>query len=529
MKKISLLNSLAIILLMIGLLFLINCDETLFGKLTINYPSIKTQIGVRLIDASTGLPVNTGNPRIFIEGPDKVQVRDIGGKETIKIVNGFAGMTLRSGTNPNLNNPVRVTVICRADGYLSTSRSLTITEHGGYDLFLKMVRIEDPPPGVSGIVHNELVISPTGENPFTVKIKTPTLIATGTSATITIPQGTIIRTKNGEPLSGSVTTRVMFFSNQNTESMEAFPGGFSSQVTLNSGTLADVTFLTAGFIAINMTDASGRVAKFFDPPLEIYMEIPSNTIDNLGNAIADGTEIPIWSYDEETGKWQQEPGVGVVRVSPENGNFYTTFYAEHLSWWNLDWFDNSCYQGATIIINNLSDCPGNSSVYFELLRTDGSFLSSMYHYLTPGVNEISFLWVPENTPALLKIKPNASSQPIAELYINDLCNGTYTTDIILPTSLVPVTASFVGYCPDNPNVQVKPNVSGWYRKVNEWGWTAAHVWNGEVTLCLEVNTTYIFGSVLDGTWYEYEFTVSQTEYNFEMELTQEICNSISFN
>lgn len=492
-------------------------------KLIIDFSMIKTQVGVTMLDAKTGEQIKTGNPNVKIEGRDKNLVMDISGRDNIKVVDGLASLTLRSAANPNTASPIRFTVIGKADGYLSTSQSLTVNEHGSYSVVLRLVKLDNLPPGVSGnIGSTDIVTANNGAVLQEVTVTAPVVITTGTSASLTIREGTVITDANGNPLSGTINTTFVYFTNQDDEAMQSFPGGFNNTVIMNDGSEADVTFFTAGFIAITMTDNSGLSAKYFDPPLELYMEIPAETTNHEDDLIEQGMEIPLWSYEESTGVWQQEPENAVVQQS-SRGVFYTMFEVDHLSWWNLDWFINSCYIGATVIINS-TGCSADNSVYLELRRENGQYLSSYYQWLSPGANQIDFMWVPQNTPAILYIKPDYFSEPFASLFIDDLCEGTYTIDVELITNLVPVHATFVGLCPDNPNIEFRPSAYGWYRKANDWWWHSAIVWNGEVTICLEQNTWYVFGTVFDGVWYDYDFYIDQTDYLFEMEMTDDFCD-----
>jgi hypothetical protein len=315
-----------------GLLLAPGCKKTPVDdvKLIIDFSMIKTQIGVTMVDAKTGHQIQTGNPEIKIEGQGKNLVMDISGRDNIKVVNGLASLTLRATANPSSVSPVRFIVIGKADGYLSTSQSVTIDEHGGYSVVLRLVKLNDLPPGVSGVVDNsDITTGGDGSVLNEAIITAPVVVSTGTSASITIRKGTVIRDANGNPLSGTIYTTLVYFTNQDDEAMQSFPGGFNNTVILNDGSEADVTFFTAGFLAITMTDASGNEAKTFDPPLEVYMEIPEQTIDHEGNQIASGMDIPLWSYDEDTGIWQQEPEDASVQQSSGRGVFYTEFEIDY--------------------------------------------------------------------------------------------------------------------------------------------------------------------------------------------------------
>lgn len=510
------------------MLFAGSCEKSpLDGvRLFLDFDFVKTQIGVIIVDASTGEPITGSNLSVTIEGPNKDRVMDIGGGETIQVGNGVANLTLKSGTNPTATNPVSFTVVGRAEGYLSNSESVLIPEHGGYSVYLRLTNIDNLPKGSSGIVDNSINTSSSGLTNQTVVIETPMVASTGTMASITIKEGTTILDADGNPLSGTINSTVVYFANQDDESLQSYPGGFSMNAEMASGEIESITMVTAGFIAINMVDEQGNVAKTFDPPMEVYMEVPAETTDENDEPIGIGTVIPVWSYEESTGQWTQEPFDAIVEGNTKSGDYFTNFEVAHLSWWNLDWFWNNCTYGATLTLNATSGACGSSSVWVEMRRTNGTYLSGRYVYLTSASHSLTLLYVPQNTAVDLIVRTAPNAEALNSIFIPDLCSGSYSIDFDLAALTEPVSATFIGYCPDNPDLEIRPNGSGWYRKADSWNWQIAYVWNGEVTLCLEQNTPYIYGVVYDGLWYEYEFTSTVSEHLFEIDLPQSICDDL---
>ncbi|MDR4987490.1 MAG: hypothetical protein RG741_01470 [Bacteroidales bacterium] len=510
------------------ILFVGSCEKMPFDgvKLLLDFNIIDTQIGVIVVDAKTGEAITTGNLSVNITGPDKDRVMDINGEETIKVANGIANLTLKSGTNPSAANPVSFTVVGKAQGYLSNSESVMIPEHGGYLVYLRLTSINDLPQGSSGIVDSSIKTSASGVTSGTVVIETPVISSTGTMASLTIKEGTTILDANGNPLSGTINSTVVNFANQDDAAMQSFPGGFSMDAEMTGGETENITMVTAGFIAITMVDEQGNVARNFDPPMEVYMEIPAGTTDENDDPIGVGTVIPVWSYDESTGQWTQESFNAVVQGNTKNGDYFTAFEVAHLSWWNLDWFWNNCRFGATLTFNATSGACGASSVWVEMRRTNGSYLSGRYMYLNSASHSFTLLNVPQNTAVDLIVRTAPNAEPLNSIFIPDLCSGNYTIDFDLAGLTQPVTATFIGRCPDNPDIEIRPSASGWYRKAAGGPWQIAYVWEGEITLCLEQNTPYIFGVVFDGQWYQYEFTSTQSTYVFDLDLTEDICSSL---
>ncbi len=84
--------------------------------------------------------------------------------------------------------------------------------------------------------------------------------APGDIARVSIPSGTVMRDSQGNALSGPLNVLVAHFDNTVEEAMSAFPGGLMTNVERSNGENQDGLFYSAGLVAIEITDASGRVA-----------------------------------------------------------------------------------------------------------------------------------------------------------------------------------------------------------------------------------------------------------------------------
>ena len=167
------------------------------------------------------------------------------------------------------------------------------------------------------------------------------------TAQITIPAGTVARDANNVPAVGGLTLTVTKYSNNETQSLQAFPGGFTPTVAdpnssyLGAGvTEASGNFITGGFAQFNVTEnATGKAIKKFDTPIQLTIDLPKTSKNpSTGVLLKAGDTYPIWSFDETTGKWAFETNGTIREKTPvDANNFEVAFSSNHLSYWNLDW------------------------------------------------------------------------------------------------------------------------------------------------------------------------------------------------
>lgn len=172
------------------------------------------------------------------------------------------------------------------------------------------------------------------------------------TARLELAAGTIGRRADGTPAAaGPVTVSSTYFANANEESLSAFPGGFSAPVEVPAGSSAVLNgvpptegiFITGGFAQFNVSDSSGQPIRTFDQPVRVGIDLPKSSRDEGGNPITVGSQYPIWSYNESTGKWVFEKLGVVAEKSPADpSNFTVTFETTHLSYWNLDIRGRTC-------------------------------------------------------------------------------------------------------------------------------------------------------------------------------------------
>jgi hypothetical protein len=298
-------------------------------------------IGGQLFDAKTQMLLKSP-VKLSVTGPDSNKIE----KTQFETQNGLFSLVLKSGVEPALNQPIRVTVVAEAEGFFSASAGLNITDRKHDAFVLKLVNQKDAPAGVgtadaqtdasAGKLNQALNIS-ANEN------------QSKSLASFALKAGTELKDASGQALSGKIQTHIGYFSNTTPGSLGAFPGGFAPQVSQN-GLDSNGYFITGGFVSVDMVDQSGRKASQFSQPAEVTIQIPQGTRNpETGKVIANGDTIGIWSHDPRTGKWSGE-GQGKVTGPESNGHFNVSYQASHLSYWNIDWH-NSAVCNPKVLLN----------------------------------------------------------------------------------------------------------------------------------------------------------------------------------
>jgi hypothetical protein len=241
---------------------------------------------------------------------------------------------------------------------------------------------------------------------------------------VVIPSGRqmLYRDSEGElqPLTSAPELTVAYFNNEassvteannngdaadqarESSTLDVFPGGLDLEVPVPASDDANATeapqagaFTTAGFVAIELTDAEGNKVKEFGETdgkknsIEVKMTVDANTANacpfnytvknddgsfNLdqttvmktatdpskatdsayfrkgacvtveGGTVAsrpveEGDIIPVWSYDADEAQWSFESYGVAQKVEGNDSIFNVAVQVTHLSYWNLDFFN----------------------------------------------------------------------------------------------------------------------------------------------------------------------------------------------
>lgn len=508
------------------------------AKLIINYDILKTFINVQFEDAATGNLIGfEGNEqvKVTITGENAAAVLDNTGvlKEEYKSSNGFLALALNPNTQfvPSQSSPIKFTIVASIDGYISTSKNITISEEGTYNEKIVMTDISNPPPGVivqetkdagnleseTGTVESEIVVN-----------------TQGGEAEIIIPAGTVIKDSDGNTLSGSLDVTLVYFDNLLDGSLAAFPGGLMTRVNQNGQTL-DGAFFSAGFVALEITDENGIAAETFEEnPIQLNMGIQGATYNpETSSPIAAGDNLPVYSYNTNNGEWTLEQNV-TVETGTNRSDFMVTAELTHLSYWNFDWFwSQYCTYGVQFkFIGDYGGCGCTQQYGIMRKQADNTFFSYIEFYACDGELFPTY-YAPANMPVYIQWTDNACSGVKVQediTYIENLCS----TDIIevtlvtVGTNRTNITVDLMGTCASNPDVEVRPTYGAWFRPSDSYCWRWAFMTNGVAEICdVEIGKDYVVGAYFNGQWYETNYIVTtNTIFEWDIDLPSEACEQI---
>ena len=377
-------------------------------------PGVALQAVVK--DASTGglvTPVAPAVVTVSVYGADANKVVSYDGASLYSATNGFAGpFTTANGlliiyVKPGTPVPSQMSlrVVASANGFVTSSddvviKSTDLNSDGstkGIDVSISLVKVSAPPPSVTVVTAPVTVTA--GVSPPTVTSSTTpasTAVVNGAtvnlgSAAVAVPATTTIYADAAKttPLpAGSTALTVTYNNSVTSNSLAAFPGGFSMSQDSTGATLAaPAVFVTAGFVSIELavTAPNGTVtqAKTFDKPLNVTIPIPSGTINPATKLpMKAGDTISVWSYDSTTGAWAvlKLTNGTIVRgtlgaLDTSNNTFPVTFATDHLTYFSTGEIvaaSESC-TNATLTVAGA----GGNLLTFQAAKVGGGWSSQM--------------------------------------------------------------------------------------------------------------------------------------------------------
>jgi hypothetical protein len=515
------------------LLYLSACDitdPTEGIRAIINTKERTTTVSVIFRDSATQEPIGFSNNttvNVTVTGRDADKVIDLinNPKVQFESAKGFLSFALADNIVPSENNALEFNIVARANGYITTSVPVTINEKQNTPIEVNMVNTSQLPRGVNGEVNRNVGAAVNGRLTTPQAFGTTADATTNTRTNFQIAQNTLIRDAAGNNLTGILSADFHTFNSRDTESLQSFPGGFSAQVENSPNGAERVVFTTGGFTSVTITDQSGRRARTFDPPIQVSMELDSQVRDHSNNVVSVGSQVPIWSFDDETGTWAFEQNATVTQGA--NGNLEVVFEADHLSWWNIDWYGASCYMGTRV--NLLGN---NSQMKGKLLRADnGAFLGwAASRNVSNSSNFIQFLWAPVGIAGVLELY-NMNEVLLETVNLPNMCSST-PVDVNLGASpQLTVIFRGVGVCPNNDDVEIRPSFPAFYKPAIGNNWlSAGTVVNGELSITLPGQGNYTFGAYYEGQFYQYTLDLTSAVdgqvYEEIVDLPSNVCSGL---
>ena len=219
--------------------------------------------------------------------------------------------------------------------------------------------------------------------------------------------------ETGEPVNSSdwVYAQVLYLSPDEKDFATMMPGGDLAAVRTDK---SEVQLVSYGMVNVNLTANGVKVQPIDGKPATVTFPVPEKFKNDTP------AEIPLWSFNEETGLWEEE---GVAKYDSQQ-NVYKG-QVKHFSWCNLDYPEKR----ATLKVN-LKDEAGNP-IPNQLVDIDGQRAH------TTDVNGVVECFVPINTDFYVTVNSRDYSNYSPEVKVNveklTTAGATKTVDIVLPT------------------------------------------------------------------------------------------------
>jgi hypothetical protein len=372
--------------------------------------------------------------------------------------------------------------------HISGSAKFTITKPGPTNFAVYIVDMDVPSPGVA-VAHLENGTLDTDDvltTPFYLLDPSPQH-----SAEVTIPVGTVFKDSTGNNLKVNAKAFLTTFASSTATSDLIDPRYFDktkydAEADLNTDNLPPMVesdlnnfpgglnstpdpkqsgyFVTAGFVSVNVADASGKQAKkIANGTFDIRLNIASGTVNPDGNLVTAGDLIPVYTYDEKTLLWKAEvdgvgdPVLGVVK-SDANG-LYVLHTANHFSLWNLGWVVTGKQTSCSATMNLTGDAIAMPLTLTATLAAPATGKATPKTVLLTGVkaandNIITASNVPNQLLNIVLTDPANKVIWTSKTGGVNWCAAPITANYTAPANkqAVAVTVNVTEYCSQDPKV-----------------------------------------------------------------------------
>ena len=507
----------------------------------IKYDLLKTRIIIRFVDAATHEIIGENKKvKVTITGINKDAVLDISGVHHNPFLSAKGFLTLGLSPDeafvPNSNNPIRFTLHAELEGYLSGEKLVTITHTGDYQIQITLANTQNLPTGIIDLWETGVgnLSGDTLTNNVTVSMP-------GEKVVLTLVKGTKFLDKNGNPLLGPLSVYMVYFNNSENTILSLFPGGLISTINKNN-TLLDGLFSTAGFFNVQIFSADGVPAKTFENKYPIInILVDANTYNPETQTIISGNDlISLYSFEPDSSYWLYEhpDTIHVYSGIPPVGDFVVSTEISHPAVYNIGWFsNNNCNTTTklTFTFDTLSIC-GNTFLKGTINKqADSSFIDWIGCPVSKDGDTLSLpnaafgipVFINWNNDSCKSIQVAPEANPLA---IDDPCSGLpFSVPLVSTTgNTTSVIVDISGFCPNHPDIKIRPSFGIWYRAENDLCWKWEDMRDGFSKLCgVTYGGTYLIGTYYDNRWQQWQFTVTDNLYvPLDLELSSNVCGNV---
>lgn len=454
------LNQLAIYGFMLSLIaMLYSCESPLKDfDLQISSEVIKHNITLKVADSEGK---NIPGVSISLASGDIQDIYNMEGRKIFKLIDNLITLGLNPNRIPNSENPVRFRVNISANGYVTQTVPVAISDVSSGLQTIVLGKTKVIPEGVKEIVDN-LGLEKDGSISKQTTISVPAFEGSK-NMTMTIPRGTQFLDEQGRIILGnSLQVTVTNIDGNKKEAQVLLPGGSlrSDEVILEGGRKASGTFSPIGLVEVKMLINATEV-KQFSKPLIFSMPVSSNYISPItGQSITAGKSFEIFSHNNGE-SWQYEQHSNITGSA--TSGYSISFPISHLSYFLAGEFGEACTSAR--VIDFSGEWMKNGTTY--PIQVDviwgGNVIFSNQYSINQDNKSISIIDVPAN--GVTFIVKNSSGKFLAQ---GTLAPCGQRTDMILPNpaEVTETTSTLQLYvrCPDKTStITLLPTFHMFYR------------------------------------------------------------------
>jgi hypothetical protein len=274
-------------------------------------------------------------------------------------------------------DPIVFTIVLRAEGYKPIMRNYRITSFEGKMALIRLSRENNQHEGVET---KEALFSSMQDGTEDVVRFATDRNAKGEQISVEVLEGTQMFTANGEQLEGEVEAAIAHYDFSVSGVNEMAPASLFSNnaIDKDGNSLGVSAFDPIAMYTLDMY-TNEREIRSFSKPLEVTVQVEPSAINpETGATIKAGDVIPVWSYNEKLGEWQEETTANIT--DGPSGQLLATFQQEHLSIWLLGGRFPCRDQSVVNVRNDFQERNGPEEYYYVVVyrESDNSVLWTDY-------------------------------------------------------------------------------------------------------------------------------------------------------
>lgn len=310
------------------------------------------------VEDGNGNPVSDVKARIL--GKDAAAVYNLAGYKNFAINGGLLGLGLHPDNEPVEGKPVKFEVELSGSGYLTQVIPVVITKKQPYSVITaRMLRLDDAPAGVA--VEQTSLDLQSGALPADATVSTIIENEASQTAGIKLSEGTGFLDENANAIQGeNLNLSVVYLDASKETALGVFPGGglnADNVLPAGGGQVTSGAFNPSAVVNIEFFIGTTPVKRFNKPiSLSIGLD-PAFYNLGTGAVIKEGDQLSVYSYEVSSAQWRFEK---FVTVEMKDGKPVANFETDHLTWYMVGNYINSCTEPALLRFSGNWMLAGNS-------------------------------------------------------------------------------------------------------------------------------------------------------------------------